>query len=45
MTQGMRSGSALIVTDTLAYLLDSAQLRVVTWNPSTMAIGALCGLA
>jgi hypothetical protein len=39
LTQGMRFGTAPIATDTLAYLLDPAQLRVATWNPADMSVG------
>jgi hypothetical protein len=45
LTQGMRFGTAPIASDTLAYLLDSAQLRVATWNPTEMSVGTSIDLA
>jgi hypothetical protein len=43
-TQGMRFGTAPIASDTRAYLLDSEQHRVATWDPSAMTVGTVIDL-
>lgn len=39
LTSGMRFGTAPIVSDTKAYLVDSQQHRIATWNPREMLVG------
>lgn len=44
ITSGMRFGTAPIVSDTKAYLVDSQQQRIATWNPKTMTVGKVIEL-
>jgi hypothetical protein len=44
LTTAPRFGAAQIVSDTKAYLVDSAQHLVATWNPSEMELGTLIEL-
>lgn len=44
LTQAPRFGAVQILSDTKAYLVDSAQHRVATWNPRDMEIGNVIDL-
>jgi hypothetical protein len=39
MTTGMRFATAPIVSETKAYLVDTQQHRIATWNPKEMTVG------
>jgi len=44
LTSGMRFGTAPIVSETKAYLVDSQQHRLATWNPRDMSVGKVIDL-
>jgi hypothetical protein len=44
MTTGMRFATAPIVSETKAYLVDSQQHRIATWNPKEMTVGEVIQL-
>jgi hypothetical protein len=44
LTRGMRFGTAPILSETKAYLVDSEQLRIATWNPRDMVVGKVIDL-
>ncbi|MFZ5893344.1 MAG: hypothetical protein ACOY0T_19950 [Myxococcota bacterium] len=44
LTNGMRFGTAPMISETKGYLVDAERYRIATWNPQTMKVGKLIQL-